>query len=294
MTGLLAATDLDRTLIYSRAAWQLPGVDPGAPVPDDLVCVEVLDGAPLSYMTTRAAALLQQLRLRAEVVPVTTRTEQQFGRIALPGGAPQYAITTNGARLLVDGIADPEWTAAVADRIAGACAPLGEVVAMLAAQGPEWMLRVRDAQAAFCYAIIDRAAAPAQALATLRAWCAQRGWTVSVQGRKLYCVPVPLTKGAAVDEVARRTGSTVIAAAGDSLLDAGMLRAADVAIRPAHGELAAAGWTCPGLAVTADPGIIAGEQILDWLLGQASAQLDPRNRATIVAAPARTASSSSR
>jgi hydroxymethylpyrimidine pyrophosphatase-like HAD family hydrolase len=294
MTGLLAATDLDRTLIYSRAAWQLPGVDPAAPVPDDLVCVEVLDGAPLSYMTTRAAALLQQLRLRAEVVPVTTRTEQQFRRIALPGGAPQYAITTNGARLLVDDVADPEWTAAVADRIAGACAPLGEVVAMLAAQGPEWMLRVRDAQAAFCYAIIDRAAARPQALATLRAWCAQRGWTVSVQGRKLYCVPVPLTKGAAVDEVARRTGSTVIAAAGDSLLDAGMLRAADVAIRPAHGELAAAGWTCPGLAVTADPGIIAGEQILDWLLGQASAQLDPRNRATIVAAPARTASSSSR
>lgn len=268
MTGLLAATDLDRTLIYSRAAWQIPGIEANAPAPDDLVCVEMLDGAPLSYLTRRAGDLLRELRAEALLVPVTTRTEQQFGRIALPGGPSQYAITTNGARLLVDGVADVDWSAAVADRVASGCAPLSEVAAKLAAQSPDWMLRVRDAQQAFCYAIIDRAVAPPDALDALRIWCGQRGWTVSVQGRKLYCVPDPLTKTAAVQEVARRTGSALIAAAGDSLLDAGMLVAADLAIRPAHGELHAAGWTCDGLAIAATAGVIGGEQIVAWLLEQ--------------------------
>lgn len=291
---LLAATDLDRTLIYSRAAWQLPGVDAAAAAPDDLLCVEVYDGAPLSYMTRQASDRLQELASIAQLVPVTTRTEEQFGRIALPGGRPAYAITTNGARLLVDGVADPAWSAAVAARIAGSCAPLGEVAAMLAAQSPDWMLRVRDAQEAFCYAIIDRAVAPADALDALRAWCAQRGWTVSVQGRKLYCVPDPLTKTAAVREVARRIGGAVVAAAGDSLLDAGMLAAADLAIRPAHGELHSAGWVCDGLVIAATPGIVGGEQIVLWLLEQARAQPLPRSRATMRAAPDRTAASSSR
>lgn len=269
MSALLVAADLDRTLIYSRAAWQIPGLHPDAAVPDDLVCVEMHEGAPLSYLTRRAGQLLRELRATALLVPVTTRTEAQFERITLPGGASQYAITTNGARLLVDGVADPDWSTLVADRVAGCCAPLDEVAARLAAQSPDWMLRVRDAQQAFCYAIIDRQAAPVHALEALRVWCAQRGWTVSVQGRKLYCVPDPLTKTAAVQEVARRAGSTAIAAAGDSLLDAGMLGAADLAIRPAHGELHEVDWTCDGLAIATTPGVIGGEQIVAWLLGQA-------------------------
>ncbi|MCU1689205.1 MAG: phosphoribosyltransferase [Jatrophihabitantaceae bacterium] len=269
MTGLLAATDLDRTLIYSRAARQVDGVGPDSPVPDDLVCVEMLDGAPLSYLTRRAADGLRELRALALLVPVTTRTEAQFMRIEVPGGPPEYAITTNGARLLIDGVADPGWTASVRERVAGSSAPLAEVAAMLLAQSPDWMLRVRDAQEAFCYAIINRAAAPADALQSLRGWCAERGWSVSVQGRKLYCVPDLLTKTAAVDEVARRTGSTLVAAAGDSLLDAGMLAAADLAIRPAHGELHATDWSCDGLAIAPTPGIVGGEQIVEWLLAQA-------------------------
>lgn len=304
MSALLAATDLDRTLIYSRAAWARPDPAPGADPTDGLLCVEKLDGAPLSYLTRRAAELIERLREVAVLVPVTTRTEAQFARVVLPGGPTRYAITTNGARLLVDGAADPDWTAAVARRTADGCAPLTEVAAMLAALPPQWLLRVRDAQQAFCYAILDRAAAPEDELERVREWCAERGWTASVQGRKLYCVPEPLTKTAAVQEVARRAGTSTVAAAGDSLLDAGMLAAADVAIRPAHGELHAAGWTRPGLRIAAE-GVRGGEQIVAWLLeqAQAGAAAEPpdqapdqpaRSRATIAAAPARTAASSSR
>ena len=90
----LIATDLDRTLIYSRAA--------GAADTDR--CVEIYDGAPLSYLTESAATLLTELAARVPVVPVTTRTRPQFERISLPGGPFHYAVVSSGGRILRDGV----------------------------------------------------------------------------------------------------------------------------------------------------------------------------------------------
>jgi hydroxymethylpyrimidine pyrophosphatase-like HAD family hydrolase len=268
VTTLLVAVDLDRTLIYSEHAWDLP-VDLSPEDRPPLSCVEVYESKPLSFMTQQAIDLMISLRAAAVVVPVTTRTIEQFQRICLPGGPTDFAVTTNGARLLVDGREDLDWTASIDALISASCAPLSEVQAHLSAQSGDWVLRVRDAQQVFCYAIIDRSAAPDHAVADLSAWCLERNWVMSIQGRKLYCVPMPLTKTAAMSEVAGRAGTTSVAAAGDSLLDAGMLEAADFPIRPAHGELAAAQWSPPGLAITAATGILAGEEILSWLLDRA-------------------------
>ena len=84
---------------------------------------------------------------------------------------------------------------------------------------------------------------------------------MSVQGRKLYCVPQPVTKNSAVAEVARRTGATRVIAAGDSLLDGPMLAEADIAFRPSHGELADIDFRRDHLRVTDARGILAGEEI---------------------------------
>ena len=73
---------------------------------------------------------------------------------------------------------------------------------------------------------------PDAGLDELAAWCLERGWTTSLQGRKLYCVPAPISKEAAVAEVRRRSGAGLLVAAGDSRLDAGILELADIAIRP--------------------------------------------------------------
>lgn len=88
-----------------------------------------------------------------------------------------------------------------------------------------------------------------------------------LQGRKIYAVPQPLTKSAAVREVARRTGAEQILAAGDSLLDADLLHAADRGWRPGHGELADSGWRAANVEVLEETGIAAGEEILRRLLG---------------------------
>ncbi|MEU4502478.1 HAD family hydrolase [Streptomyces sp. NPDC024089] len=256
----LVASDLDRTLIYSSAALQLAVPDAEAP---RLLCVEVYDHKPLSYLTETAAALLDELARTTVFVPTTTRTREQYGRIHLPGPAPRFAICANGGHLLVDGESDRDWQRRVARRLAEECASLAEVRAhLLAAADPAWLLKERVAEDLFAYLVVERPLLPEDWVKELGEWALTRGWTVSLQGRKIYAVPGPLTKSAAMNEVARRTGAALTLAAGDSLLDADLLLAADRAWRPAHGELADTGWSAPHAEVTAERGVAAGEEIL--------------------------------
>jgi hypothetical protein len=258
---LIVCTDLDRTLIYSAAALDLGVPDAQAP---RLLCVEVYRGAPLSYLTETAADLLRELSRRTVLVPTTTRTPEQLARVHLPGPPPRYAIASNGGHLLVDGVPDRGWTELVAVRLRG-CAPLAEVEAHLRASSGPFVTALRVASQMFAYAVVDRAALPDGWVDALAGWCDPRGWGVSLQGRKVYAVPRPLTKSAAAAEVRARVGGGPLLAAGDSLLDADLLEFADAAIRPAHGELAEAGFTRDHLTVTSSTGVRAGEEVLAWI-----------------------------
>ncbi|MFD5113378.1 HAD family hydrolase [Streptomyces sp. NPDC058391] len=256
----LVASDLDRTLIYSTGALQLPMPDAEAP---RLLCVEVYESRPLSYLTETAAGLLDRLARTTVFVPTTTRTREQYGRIHLPGPAPRFAICANGGHLLVDGVSDPDWHAQVTGRLTDECATLAEVRAhLLAAADPAWLLKERIAEDLFAYLVVDRALLPEGWVKELAEWAGGRGWTVSLQGRKIYAVPRPLTKSAAMREVARRTGAELTLAAGDSLLDADLLLAADRGWRPGHGELADTGWSAPHVDALPHTGVAAGEEIL--------------------------------
>lgn len=264
----LVVCDLDRTLIYSAAAM---GADP-----PPISCVERFGGLDASFMTVAAVELLLLLRQRCEFVPTTTRTREQYARIALAGPPPRYAIVANGGHLLDDGVADLAWHRAVRARLAD-CLPLAEARERLRspAHNP-WLRRERVAEDLFCYAIVDRDLLAPEVLADLGEWYAERGWVLSLQGRKLYCVPRPLTKSAAAAEVARRAGAGAVLAAGDSILDTDLLEYADVAVRPAHGELEVVGWTRPGLLITAAAGIAGGEELLRLLLAAAEGYLSVR------------------
>ncbi|MFE0099953.1 HAD family hydrolase [Streptomyces sp. NPDC059009] len=236
-----------------------------------LLCVEVYEGKPLSYVTETAAGLLDELGRAAVFVPTTTRTREQYRRIRLPGPAPKFAICANGGQLLVDGVSDPDWRAAVGVRLAAECAPLAEVRERLVRTAdPAWLLKERVAEDLFAYLVVERALLPDAWVKELAAWAEGRGWTVSLQGRKIYAVPKPLTKSAAAREVARRVGAGQVLAAGDSLLDADLLLAADRSWRPGHGELADTAFAAPGLTALEERGVAAGEEILRGFLGAAS------------------------
>jgi hydroxymethylpyrimidine pyrophosphatase-like HAD family hydrolase len=260
---VLIASDLDRTLIYSRGALEAHGC-----ASCTLVAVERHEHKDASWMTVAAADSFAALHAHAVVVPVTTRTPEQWHRVRLPGPPARYAITANGGILLVDGKVDHSWDATVATEIAEA-APLDEIWAHASRVcRPEWTVKLRNARGLFCYAVLHRKRVPAGFLAEAAGWAAQRGWQLSLQGRKLYWVPRTLTKSAAVAEVARRVGASSVVAAGDSLLDTDLLEAADRGIAARHGELVASGWTAPNVAVTARSGVLAGEEIVDWFGAQ--------------------------
>ncbi|MEU8895350.1 HAD family hydrolase [Nocardia sp. NPDC048505] len=263
----LVATDLDRTMIYSRNA-----MSAGAEVPT--VCVEHLEGAPLSFMTTAAALRMQTLTEPAAVVPTTTRTIKQFNRIRLPGAPWRYAITSNGGNILVDGVPDMRWRIDVDAKVRAGGTTLSEVSAELRSRiDDSWVSKFRIADHLFAYLVVKPKLVPAGFLAEWDSWCQARGWSASQQGRKIYTMPQAVCKSIAVAEVRRRltesgelaAGATTLAA-GDGALDAEMLRAADSAIRPRHGELEQLNWTSPNLTVTRASGILAGEEIIDWLI----------------------------
>ena len=108
--------DLDRTPIYSAAALDLRGPDHEAP---RLLCVEVLQGraavVPHRGGGRHAAGAAGRRHRRAHHHP----HPRAVARVHLPGPPARYAIASNGGHLLVDGVADPDWHAAVRDRLDG-------------------------------------------------------------------------------------------------------------------------------------------------------------------------------
>lgn len=256
--NVLAASDLDRTLIYSTKASRLGGDKP------PVVCVEIHDGKQVSFMTAVAAQALVPLAAACTLVPVTTRIPAQFERVTLPGPAPKYAIAANGGLLYVDGVLDRAWSAGVARQLVDGF-PLSDVWKQAGhVCRPEWTIKLRNAAELFCYAVVRPDRLPAGFVSDLSGWAAERGWRISLQGRKLYWVPEALTKSAAVAEIARRIDAGLVLAAGDSLLDTDLLLAADLGIHPRHGELYDTGWSAPNVVQTAAAGVGAGEQIVTW------------------------------
>ncbi|TYO95305.1 hypothetical protein [Desulfallas thermosapovorans] len=228
---MIFASDLDRTLIYSS---KFTGDYP-APVK------AVETGDYYSYMTAAAAELLKDLAGKVLFVPCTTRTMEQYRRIGfLQKEVPcRYAVTSNGANILVNGVPDTAYRAGIMRDMAGDCAAgpdILKVFGRLSGAG-FWSAPMRHADEAFYYCIVERDKVPLQELADFSNWAGKQNWHVSLQGRKLYLVPRVVNKWSALQRVVRMAGDHRVVAAGDSLLDLPLVQGADYAISPAHGEL---------------------------------------------------------
>jgi len=172
-----------------------------------------------------------------------------------------WAICANGATLLDHGVPDPGWHVEV-EALCGGCATPGEardaLHATLGPADPEgWLLRVRDCDARFLYAICDLDQLPAGTEAAAAEAMRPLGWAATLHGRKLYLLPAGLTKLRCVEYL----GASTLLAAGDSLLDAPLLAAADVAWCPRDAELVQAGAVPDGVRVTREANLGAAEEI---------------------------------
>jgi len=230
---MIFACDLDQTLIYSRRSM--------GPIDEtELLPVEKYDGDDLSFMTRNAHLRLRELSGEIDFVPTTTRIVEQYERIhGLSDGIRiRYAIVSNGGRVLIDGRTDPEWDGMIREAVRSGAAPGTEAKELFdRLSDPNWVLKERYCDELFYAFVVKREVIPDGWMDRLATELAGLGWNCSLQGRKIYLVPDPVSKGAAVRYVKGLAGASSVFAAGDSLLDESMLKVADEAMAPGHGEL---------------------------------------------------------
>lgn len=211
----LIFTDLDGTLIFSAGKKQ----------PGDIVC-EYKDGVEISCISSRQAELLPSL---TGVIPVTTRSVEQYRRIRFPEGfSPEYALVDNGGTLLINGEPDREWTE-IFLRIAGECSQELSRCRRILESDPDRCFEIRLVDGMFLFTKSNH---PSRSLERLRTAAGERVSCFAV-GAKLYAIPSEINKGGAAKRLKDRIAAdSKTICAGDSLMDVPMLRFADIPVLP--------------------------------------------------------------
>ena len=213
MNGSLFACDIDNTLIYSRK-------HPHEGWP----CVEWIHEREQAYMSELTAALLPRVQAVTTMVPVTSRSIEQYRRLRLPGTF-DLALTANGADLLVAGVPDPLWRARTMEQIA----PWRDDILRCrdALERSDRYIRCRVVDEAYLFVYCAEHVSPETEAEVLGG---TTRLNVIASGKKIYLLPPPLNKGEALERLREKTGPTLCVAAGDSVMDLPMLRRADFAI----------------------------------------------------------------
>lgn len=207
-------TDLDGTLIRSASKKRA----------GDIV-VEYKDGAEITCIPQNSLDMLAKLD---NVIPVTSRSIEQYKRIDIPGFKPKYALVDNGGNLLVDGVPDKawsEWSNGIAEQYREELSDCRKLLE----NDPDRSFEVRLVDGLFLF---TKSNSPESTLKRLSE--ADVGLALYNTGVKVYAIPKEFDKGAAVQRLVNvlgRRGEKMICA-GDSVMDISMLRCADIAVYP--------------------------------------------------------------
>lgn len=217
MQRIVFASDLDNTLLFSRKY----------AIETD-ICVEHLEGRPQGYLTQDAPWYLERIMQRGLFIPVTSRSMEQYRRIQFPDRCrPQYAVTTNGAVLLINGEMDRQWYQESLKAVSPWKGALEKALQALSGQPQARRCRMVDEM--FVFAACDTAQ---DALAVQKAMYDITPLNIEVTGRKIYFFPPQINKGAVIPKLRSRFQADCVICAGDSSMDIPMLEQADIAIVP--------------------------------------------------------------
>ncbi|WP_010289972.1 hypothetical protein [Kurthia massiliensis] len=222
-------TDLDRTFIFSERTVGLPL--------EEAICIEKLHDRPISYISKRTKALLEEAQQHIEIIPVTTRSRAQYDRIQLFDQTPHYAVVCNGGIVLNDGEIDREWQAQVQKNIASCMGFEAFRETFAHCWEMEMFRKINEVDGLFYVMLIDEEKRDDAALTKLAESFEDARWTSYVHGRKFYALPKTLTKEAAVQYVLEKLAPIAHYAAGDSFMDLGMMQLTEHHYSPQHGEI---------------------------------------------------------
>lgn len=187
------------------------------------ITVEYKNGAEISCISEKSAALLPKLN----IIPVTSRSVEQYKRISFPFGfSPKFAITDNGGNLLIDGEIQPDWAERSAE-ITQSCAKELVRCRELLKSDPYRNFEVRMVDSLFLFSKSRCPEKTGERLGRLLECDFYH------TGEKVYVIPRRLNKGEGALRLLRSLGSKDgIICAGDSEMDIPLLNIADIAIFP--------------------------------------------------------------
>ena len=215
--NILFASDLDNTLLFSYKHKK-----------DSDICVEYLDGKEQGFFTEKSVELLCSINRSMTFIPITSRSIEQYKRIQFPeDGTPKYAVTTNGAILLVDGEVDTDWYEASKNAVDPWRQELLDTYELLASISEAKRYRIVDDM--YLFTACDT---PSEAEQVAELVHGKTNLDIAVSGRKVYFFPPPINKGQAIQRLIIKFSPEHTISAGDTLIDVPMLQEADWAIIP--------------------------------------------------------------
>lgn len=216
MRKILLACDLDNTLIHSHRHKR-----------EGDICVELLRGAEQGFMCRRAYDSLLNLSERVELLPITTRSVEQFERIKLPEGCYNRAVTTNGAILIEKGRQNEEWRERNLSYASELMPLMRELLSEL--EGDSRLNVARIVDEVYLYISCKDSTYVGD---YMDSYSSIKDLDIMASGRKIFFLPPKINKGIALSEIVKGGDYSLVAAAGDSSIDLSMLEVADHAIIP--------------------------------------------------------------
>jgi hydroxymethylpyrimidine pyrophosphatase-like HAD family hydrolase len=251
---MLFASDLDSTLVY-----------PARTQPSDQAteAAEYRDGQVLTCASSELPAALAELAgAGVTLIPVTARSRSMLDALA-PFRGTRIAVTAAGGRIWRDGEPLADWDRELRRLLDGAATCAQARTALAAGfAGESWIIGELVIDDSWVILLAPHDKLPADAEPRARQLLADLGWTAYGHGRKLYCIPAELRKETALRWLVARLGADLVAAAGDSEMDVGLLGLAPVAFCPAGSSLASSSLRPAHTRVTSAPCAAAGPEIL--------------------------------
>jgi hydroxymethylpyrimidine pyrophosphatase-like HAD family hydrolase len=204
--------------------------------------IEYVNNSPYSFITKKSFEILKEISSSNIFIPCTTRTLEQFERITLKemGVGYKYAVVSNGGNIIVDGKPDKKWNKDLKKKIKSECPPFGLVNKHILKSNAQYnfLLESKIAEDIFLYYIIDNSAIPDFEVIALKEYFKKFNFNLSLDGKKLYLMPVFVDKSIALKRVLEEIGSySKLLCSGDSMLDLEMLLSSDFGFVPSEGEI---------------------------------------------------------
>ncbi len=249
---MIYASDLDRTLIYSKSF--LEGYS-GEVVPVE----ENTNGEVISYISKMALENLKEISSKIDFIPVTTRSFQEYKRTLFFDMVP-FAIIDNGGCILYYGKPIAEWE----ERLSRILREynLESVVEMF--DGKSFVSRkpsIIDGKFVF-FKQMDEIACMNFCKDNLDS----RLYTFEIQRKKVYIIPRFISKQNALRYLVQAKNCQKIIASGDSALDEGIIKASNFAVVPRHSTMNFDNLLDNNYVVTEAEGLECAEEITTKVL----------------------------